>query len=91
MNMATLRSGPVSKCIYYFDDLYNGTAYQIAIKKIKQDDTLDWLASFQNRFWFESPVIDSNEEYLYFITGSIPFDVLRINTTSGALVSAAEL
>ena len=59
-----------------------------AIRKINQDGSLAWMAAFAFQSIQKSIVVDDSENYVYIGVYTNPLDVLRISSTTGALIDA---
>ena len=81
-----LIAGPVSHSMYY---LYSNLHYNTTLRKLNQDNSIAWMISLNTTAQQKSLSIDSGENNIYFIWGSLV--VWRFSTSTGAIVDAKGL
>ena len=75
--------GPISGGLYYLYNLYYGSSS--TIRKIKADNTLAWMNSYQIGAIAQSLTTDLNEQNVYFFKNGYYMEVFRLNASTGVL------
>ena len=81
-------AGPVSNSLYYLY-FYRLPSFGLAIRKVNTDGSLAWMAAiipFDSLY--KSLTIDASEKYVYAAYYSSILDVVRFNSSTGAIVDA---
>ena len=79
-------SGPISNSLYYL--FYVSTPNNAAIRKLNPDETLDWMVVLAFLPLLKSLSVDPGELYFYVGAVNNPLDVVRMQTSSGGIVSS---
>ena len=82
--------GPVSNSFYYLYRLFSGSN-SAAVRKVDASGSQTWMASFLFNPIVKSLAVDATEQSVYLSVRKTPLIVLKLDASTGALVSQHQL
>ena len=77
--------GPVSNSLYYLITIYY-FGYS-AVRKVDVSGSETWLAAFGSSPMMKSLSVDATEQYVYFVSSTSNFVVMKLTASNGIVVS----
>ena len=84
----SVASGQVTNSLYYLYDIYLSPSTNWAIRKVNQDESLAWMAAISLNPIEKSLTVDILEQYVYVASYTSQLDVVRLLSTTGAIIDA---
>ena len=82
--------GPVSNSLYYLDQIYISSNSAV-VRKVDASGSLTWMASFAFNPVMKSLAVDATEESVYVSSQTNPLVVLKLNASTGAIITQHKL